>query len=1269
MAADDVTYLPMTNELNVSAPAKKRRGWLRIVLGAILVLLVLIVAAYFVVTSAAFLKSAVLPRVSKAIGADVTVSDAAIHPFSEIDLSNLKVQAGNQPPLVTAPEIRVRYHLWDILRGNLRVDEIALVSPTVALVQNPDGTSNLDPLLKALQAKPSAAQPAQPAKTSKPPQIDLRSLTLTDATILQIRNYAGGQRDVLELTNVNLTLTNLQNGQTASLQLAATLRVAKNPPADAAGALEAGIKGEFQFSLTPDLKPGAVTGNTHLDISGASGAFKDFSGFSAALDCDATPAEIRQLDLHFQKSGESLGELSVAGPLDLQKMEGQLQVKLQGVDRRLLNLAGAGSGIDFDSTAINSTNEITLTKAGAAIAATGRFNADKFQVTRAGQTTPTLDFSAEYSVTVDSTARTALLRELKLTGTQDGRPLLAANLSQPMNLAWGNSTNNVGDSALELDVTKLNLADWRPFLGNTVSSGDVNVTLKMSSQQAGKQLGFDLNSQINDLVARVGSNQTFQASVNLLAQGQVADFKQINLSKYQLQIVRQNQPLLTASGSGAYNVADASADAQVALQTSLPGLGGAFPLPGANFSSGTVDLSVRVTQKQNTQTVTSKLTLADLTGQFGTNAFSKFGSTVDVDASRTPEQVQIQKLHGTLTQGGNTAASFDVSGSYNPSDASADAQVALQASLAALCKALPQPNASCSSGSIELKGHVTQKANTQTVTGQLVLADLTGKVDNNSFSKFGSTMDVDASRTPEQIQIKKLNSVLAQNGIAGGSFNLTGSYDPTNQAAQLNVALSGFNQDGLRPFLEPLLAGKKLVSIAINGNASVQYDPSQSSAIKADLQVTNLVVNDPTGQFPATPLAVGLQIDTTLQKQSADIRQFQISLTPTSLAQNQIQLQGQVDFAQPKAIQGNLKLSSDSLDLTRYYDLFAGGTNVTRQTPSPSPSQPETAAGSQEPAPVTLPTQNFTVTASINRLFLREVAITNFQTTVKLETHRVTIKPFQLALNGAPVNATVDVDLSVPGYKYSLGMDASQIPFAPLVNSFAPDRKGELGGALTAHAQINGAGVTGANLQKNLAGQFDIGATNLSLSVINVHSAILKSLINVVATLPQLLSNPETAIVSIFSRVTGQSGGLVDELQKAPIEIVAVRGQAGTGRVTVQQATVQSAAFEADAPGDIVLAPVLTNSTINFPVTLSLSQSIAKELNLSAASSTAGSSYVPLPQFLTMTGTLGDPQKQINKGALVGLTVKSLGSGLLNHATNAVPPVENLLNNLFRRAR
>ena len=1139
-------------------PQKKRRRGLRLIVWLVVLVVVLVVAAYVVVTNPAFIKGVVLPRLGSAMDANVTVNDVSFSPFKQIVLRDLKVQAKDQTPVLTAAEVSVRYHLWDMLRGNLRVDEIALDRPTVELVENPDGSSNLDPLLKALSGKPGTAKAPKPAQPSKPPQINLGRLALKSASVVKIKNYAGGRHDLLEVTNLDLTLSNLKNGQSAALQLSGALRAEINPPDGTSGFLTAAIKSDLHFALVADLKPASATGEAHLDVSSAGGMLQDFSTFGAALNCDMTPTEIRQVSLHFQRGGEALGELDTSGPLSLETMEGRLQVKLLGIDKRLLNLAGAASGIDFGTTTINSTNEITLAKAGRIITATGALLADKFQLTRAGLTTPTLDFSANYDVTVDQGIRNALLHQLTLSGKQNGNPLLEAHLTRPMNIAWGTGANEVGESALNLTVTNLNLADWKPFLGGNAPGGNVNLQAQLRSQQNGGRLAFDINSQIAGFTANWGSSRPVPVAVNLQAQGDAADFKQFNLGEYQLQISRQNQPLLTLNGSGTYDLTDASADSQVTLKASLAGLANAFPQPGASVSSGNLELAGRVTQKQNTQAVTGRLTLTAFSGQTGKNSFQDFGSTMDLAVQRTAEEIHIEKLTGALTQ----------------------------------------------------------------------------------------------------------------NGSAGGNFDVSGTFEPAHQTVQLSANLSGFNQNGLRPFLEPLLADKKLISVAINGNASVQYALNQSSAIKADLQVTNLLVNDPTGQFPATPLAAKLQIDTTLKNQTADIRQFQIGLTPTARAQNQVQLQGNVDFSKTNAIHGSLKLLADSLDLTSYYDLFAGGTNAGGKASSVSaPQTGPAAASAQEPAAIILPFQNFTVAAKVGQLYLREIAITNFQTAANLDGGHVSVKPFQLVLNGAPVNATADLDLGVPGYKYNLALDADRIPFAPLVNSFAPARQGQLAGALTVHAQISGAGITSVNLQTNLAGQFNIGATNLELSVINVHSSILKSLINVVATIPQLLSNPESGILSIFGQMTGQHSGLIGQLQESPIEVINAQGRAGSGQINLQAATVQSTAFEADAQGSVVLAPVLTNSAINIPITVSVSQDIAKQLNLASGNNSAGATYAPLPQFLTMTGTIGDPKTQIKKTALVGLTVKSFGSGLMNQVTNPASPVRSLLNNLLQHAR
>ena len=990
----------MNEKQNPPTVAKKGHRWMKILVGLFGVLLLLLVIAYFFGTSSGFLKNFILPQVGKAVNASITVDDASISPFSRVVLRNLKIQTTGSEPLVTATEVRLRYHLMDILGGNLNVDEVTLVSPTINLVENADGTSNLDPLLKSSKEKKP-----EPAKSSKPPQINLKKLALSNATVRQTKIHKDGQRDVTELSNVNVTLDDLKNGASGKLTLGADVKVDQQPPSPAlAGAMQSKVAGSFTFALAADLKPQSIQGSTRLDVTQASGSLKDLAAFGTDFDCDVTPAEIKQVALKFQKSGAQLGALRVSGPFDMEKSEGKLTVELVGLDRQVLNLVGAGNGLDFGGTTINATNQIELSKSGATVTASGQLSVANFQVTRAGQATPVLDVRGDYSVTVDRTAQTVLLRTLTLTTTQNQTPLVRAELSSPMNLAWGGTGSSAGDAALSVEVTGLNLADWRAFAADAAPAGVVSAKIKLLSQQDGKQLAFDLDTQVADLSARFGSNAISHADVRVQAKGRCVDFNQFNLESYRLELAQSGQTALAVSGSGTFDRATQDADLQVAVQSALVKLLAIFPQSAAKLASGSLDF----------------------------------------------------------------------------------------------------------------KGRVTSKVQSQSINGELVLVNLAGSA------------------------------------------------------------------------------------------------------------------------TPATVLAAKLNLDASVSKQVADLRQCRLTLTPTARAKNELNLTGKVDFSKPDAITGGLKLAAETLDVTGYYDMFTGQTSPepkTQPVPAPAPKQ-------QEPDAVKLPFQNFTLEAKIGRLYLREVDVADFQTTLKLDGGQVLLKPFQMTFNGAPVKATADLNLGVPGFQYDVSFSADGVPIAPLTDTFSPAYKGKAKGKVIAGAQINGMGITGVSLQKSLLGSASVVLTNAD---IQLAGPIAKVLITPIAL-----------------------GLGLGELTSAPLTGLNAQLKMGGGKINVSHCDVLSDSFHADATGDIFIAPVLNDSLFNnWPVNFSLSRSLAGKAHLLASDTPTNAVFVPLPTFVKLGGTLGNPTAKTDYGVISGLVLRSTG-GLVGQvvggdASKIMQGVGNLL--------
>ncbi len=1122
----------MTTSTASANPAPRKKRSVAKIIGVVLASLILpIVIGYIVVTSTMFLKSVILPRAGASMNATITVSDASISPFSHVELKNLEVKPNGKETLLKANEVRARYSLRDIIKGKITVTEATLISPVITIVQAADGSSNLDPITKSEKKAGDSDKSKDKSKSEKPPTLNIKNVSLKDALVQQTKNLKGGGRELTEISNLNLAIDNLSNGQPGKFNVSADVRVENTPSAGttnaAPGSLRGKLSGNIDYKLTADVQPESAKGKIRLNVSEATGSMADLAKLAAIVDCDLTPTDIRQLSLHFEQGGQALGDLRASGPFSFANQEGKLKLELLSIDRHVLNLVGSAKGMDFNSTLINSTNDLVLAQKGKTISINGQVNVGKFSVTRKAEklTTPTLELQTAYQISVDQSAKSALIQTFNIDGTQNQQKFLHASITKPMPISFGGASSTPENAALQLVVTDLNLDDWKAFASEIAPSGKLSMTLDVVSQQAGNKLAVGLTSRIDSLSAKFGSNQISKADVELKAKATIESTKigtwlnKVTLSSYSAQLSQNQQSALSLSGSG----------------------------------------------------------------------------ILDTESK------------------------------------DADIKANVQGSLAQLFKIVVMPDLAASAGTLKFDGQITQRKEVKAVNGNFALADLSGSYANSPLDRFGATFDADLEINQQDLQIRKLAGALQQAGQPGGTFDLHGNLNTGKKTGDIEMKIADMNQNALRPFLAKSLGEKQLVTISLNGNTTAHLRENESS-VTGNIDLKNLVVRDPKKTENDAPLSAQVQLDGAMRKQVFDVKQFQVTLSPTARAKNQLNITGQVDLSNTNAIKGKLLVQSDSFDVTPFYDLTAKAPEKeadAKVSTTPPPASMTTAKSNEEPEAMKLPVEQILAEINIAKFYLREVEIKNWRATAKIEGSHVLLNPFQLAMNDAPVSLNADLNLGVKGYVYDVSGSLNGVPLEPLANSFVPEKKGgfkkgDYKGTILANAKIKGAGTTGVNLKKSLTGQTSFTFTNANLQIVD------RKYKNILLPISLALQIPE--------------------ISKSPINWLDARLTFGDGNINVINFAAVSESYRATVQAVVPIADVLTNSPLKkIPVNFEIRKTLAErgsKLGLASGPTSSDGQYVKLPSLVRLEGTLGDPKSEMDKKGLATLAIQA-GGGLI----------------------
>lgn len=806
---------------------------------------------------------------------------------------------------------------------------------------------------------------------------------------------------------------------------------------------------------------------------------------------------------------------------------------------------------------------------------------------------------------LDVSMGSAAITNATLAFSQDGKPLGKVTVKGQVRLADS-------EARLAYEVEGLNtrvLAVAGAAAGMDFGDAVATAAGRVDMLERGKLLATDGRLKVVGLSLGTARGRTTPMDIEVQHRASINEnTRSLLVDQLDVNVVQAGEPLLAAALDNGLNVSWDKTSAGFREATYTVKVAGLAlqqwaPVLPLDAPQGLVDLTAKFgfDDAGRSCTLTLDLSGKSLGATLGGRAYRNVGATAKANARLTDfERFQMESLDVTLTASGDRLATVHGVADGQVSSSRAGLQLDLDVPIKAALSVHPLDGVSLDDGQLRAGLMVSLRSGLEQFEADLTLglADVTGSVADVKLANYQATVAATVGRTGSSIAIRKL-SVTGQTGVdLGGSVECVGSYDIDSHSGQANVKLIGVNESMVRPFVAQAIAPNRLVSLKVDMDAKATLSKEGKAAASGTASLGRVVMSHPDGRIPEVPLGLSLDFDASSDGKVTELRQFTLGLEPTDRATNRIEVSALIDLGTNSPQPSRLAIKSTALDLTPIYDLLSSATNAVQPAPS-----------SGEPPPVSLPFRQLTAELNIPRLFLHEIDVSEIRGKAAVQDNVASLDELVLRINDAPVQAKGKVDLRRPGYDYAASLSTAPIPIAPILNSFFPAMRQLARGSVLASADIRGAGVTGLSLKKSLVGHVEFRATNAEVRLPDEPIKLPALLTRYIPILPATI-HP----AAILSRI-GKSGAMAE-----PFRVMEARANMGNGVIQIAHARFLSAAMGLQAAGDIRIADILDQSTLNLPISL--------------AFASGGS----LPSLRTVGTVVGSIEKPSFKPDVLGLT-------------------------------
>ncbi|MEI8246855.1 MAG: hypothetical protein WCI51_13565 [Lentisphaerota bacterium] len=1051
---------------------------LKITAWSFIAVAIIIIAAYFFLTSSFFLAGILLPYVSRNIGCEIKAEAVNLSLIkSRIEISRLKV--GPEKKLfASADTFKAAFSLSAIINGNIKVEDIILDNVAVNLNKNASGDLEL-PFAQSPVKTEQKVEPKVEPKAAKPGEtpfskikLDISNARISNLNFTLTEEKSQGVPTKLSLSGLNIDIPLLKTGAGSKIKMKGNISISSgNDLSITAGVIENNIEMVLNESFLCDKL------NMQLNISAVKGRVNNVSldenSLTILLDAsgDLDTINIDNLTVRQTRGGLVSTDIQIKSTIDINPLKISATVKMKPVSEELVSIlfdfiGGYNPGriglayfgqLDYNGSKLSSKGNLGLERSGNAM------------ILGKAYELPPFGFTMSHDITADLNRKEVNLNKLSASLLEKSRSVLDLKLMTPSAYCWDDNRGGFNGTPPEINlhISDLNLKTAQLFLpvepGIKILDGRLNADIDASAGKINDAIEIRARIAVANLDMNVPGMQFRDLNFNQSSRLFIEKFKNIRVEQFALLLCKGKSRLagLTLNGgldldtmktNVIFKLSDISSSTIEGLPLStevrkiiLSNLNKIAPLSAeiagrfdASLKQMTMNLgALSVNLSQNSRKTLS----VDLT-QSGINlkdmpGFVNSPPVMNVEIN----QLGLTQFNGFMKASGNEFNAGNLSG--------------------------------------KLKVKFTDKFSRMAVAGDFGISNVDLSLPGNKrYQNVTINQAVDLQMVNyNELKIASHSAEILVNRQKALRFDDSGVVNIGQGDMMLNANIVYLNKNMVNLFY-----ASELTELDLNGKLNIEAsDKFQAFQVKGNVNIDKLYSRKITS--PVSGQAV-----INIQKQDGMLNFRRVSLE--LLNEGKTAIQAAVDGQTPeKGGRTIINLSSakiDALLIQRLCATSAAGKKpaepvaAKKKTGKANNAPPKTEK--QEPASFNFGNNEIVLTLNLKGITYGPEINAGVAGRIVAVDNMLDIGPMNIVINDSPVNFKSRLVSNRDGISYSVTGNIKELNIHPLMQPFVEGNMRNIEATVEAlDMDIKGVGVDGPELWDNMDGQSNITLRNISI--------------------------------------------------------------------------------------------------------------------------------------------------------------------------------------------